>query len=198
MIDKPYAPACDRNQKPILKILRESFVNVTTVLEIGSGTGQHAMYFAGNFPQLIWQPSDLKEKLAGIKYWLSEASLCNIKEPLVLDVNNFQSSNILYDAIFTANTFHIMDWNTIRNTILLIGKLLRINGKFIVYGPFKFNGVFTSKSNEQFDLYLKSENKNMGIREFIKLEEMANQEGLVFKHRYNMPANNELLEFVKR
>jgi len=193
---KPFSAACERNRDPILAILREHLRGHERILEIGSGTGQHAVYFARCFPGIIWQTSDREENLQGIKAWLSEAGLSNTPAPLHLDVRASWPEET-YDVVFTANTLHIMSWGEVISFFEGLGGVLKERGVLIVYGPFNENGQFTSPSNADFDLSLRSQNPKMGIRELEKVVALAKSQGLHGMTRHPMPANNQSLVFRK-
>jgi cyclopropane fatty-acyl-phospholipid synthase-like methyltransferase len=190
--DKSYSSACDRNRDPILAVLREHFADRHHVLEIGSGTGQHAAYFAAALPHLTWQTSDLEENLPGIQAWLDEAALPNAPAPIALDVNGplpFAG----YDAVFSANTLHIMSWLEVQRFFLRLNELVAADFKLAVYGPFNYGGRFTSESNAAFDASLKARAPHMGIRDFEAVDKLARAVGLKLIADVAMPANNRTL-----
>ncbi|MGY0634794.1 DUF938 domain-containing protein [Luteimonas sp. A478] len=190
---KPHAPACDRNRDPILAVLREHFADRRRVLEIGSGTGQHAVHFAQAMPWLQWQASDVAENQPGIRAWLDDAQLLNAPAPVVLDVA--QSPWPAVDAVFTANTLHIMGWDAVQAFFSGVGQVLADadGGKLVAYGPFKYDGAFTSDSNREFDAWLKARDPQSGIRDFEAVDELANDAGLRLVTDLAMPANNRCL-----
>lgn len=188
-----YSEACDRNKDPILKILKEIFSDIDEVLEIGSGTGQHAVYFGQNLPHVTWQTSDLPENHAGIQAWLDKNIPTNVKAPLALDANQRPWPVNSTGAIFTANTLHIMSWNSVENLFQGIGETLIGGGILCVYGPFRYNGSYTSESNAYFDKTLKLRDPLSGIRDFEAVNELALQQGLSFVKDYPMPANNQTI-----
>jgi len=190
--DKPHAPACDRNREPILAVLREHFADRKQVLEIGSGTGQHAVYFAAALPHLRWQPSDVAENLAGIRMWLDDASLQNVMPPLAFDVNG-PWPRARFDAVFSANTLHIMSWGEVQRLFEGLDSLLTSDAKLAVYGPFNYGARFTSDSNAAFDQTLKQRSSAMGIRDFEAVDELARSIGLELVEDRAMPANNRTL-----
>ncbi|MCH9696518.1 MAG: DUF938 domain-containing protein [Gammaproteobacteria bacterium] len=195
--DKRFAPACERNREPILAILESAFQSVKTVLEIGSGTGQHAVYFARNMPWLMWQPSDLKDNLTSIQAWSEEAGLGNLLPALELDVDQGQWPQQYFDAIFTANTLHIMSWNHVQMFMQNAAGRLNLNGYLGIYGPLNYNGQYTSSSNAQFDQWLKQQSQHSAIRNFEDMCVLAGQHALQCQHDHAMPANNRLLLFRK-
>ena len=195
---KPYSAACDNNRQPILEIIEVLFAGCREVLEIGSGTGQHAVYFAQKLSHLIWHSSDLQENHAGIELWLHEANLPNTPPPLKLDVTRAHWSELKVDAVFCANTIHIIGWDAVKAMIAGAGKLLPDNGLLVLYGPFNYNNAYTSESNARFDIWLKQRDPESGIRNFEDVDELANAAHLYLQHDYAMPANNRLLCWVKQ
>ena len=195
---KPYSVACDNNRQPILEIIEVLFANCKEILEIGSGTGQHAVYFAEKLPHLIWHSSDLQENHAGIELWLSEAKLPNTPPPLILDVTRAHWPELNVEAVFCANTIHIIGWDSVKAMIAGAGKLLPDNGLLVLYGPFNYNNAYTSESNARFDIWLKQRDPESGIRNFEDVEKLANAAGLYIQQDYAMPANNRLLCWVKQ
>lgn len=187
--DKPYAPACDENRDPILGVLRPRLQMARSVLEIGSGTGQHAVYFAKALPQLTWQTSDVPMHLPGIRLWLTEASLPNLPPPLELDVAAVWPAGP-YDAVFSANTAHIMSEARVLDLLHGVSHLLSENGLLIWYGPFNRDGQFTSESNQRFDAMLRAQDPAMGIRDLTWLETQAHPLGLILDECLSMPVNN--------
>lgn len=197
MQSRPFSQASENNKGPILTVLKEAFTSASMVLEIGSGTGQHAVYFSQALPHLVWQPSDRSENLPGINLWLAEAKHGNVLPPLVLDVTQADWPSH-FDAVFSANTAHIMSWDTARHMITEVGHRLPVGGVFALYGPFNYHGEYTSASNHDFDVYLKSINSLQGIRDFEQVEQVANQARLYLQKDHAMPANNRLLVWEKR
>lgn len=189
---KPFSPHCERNQAPILQALRPHFRPCNRVLEIGSGTGQHAVFFAAALPGTIWQTSDVAENLPGIRMWLEEAGLPNLPEPLELDVNGAWPDT-QFDAAFTANTLHIMSWPEVQTLFAALDRVLEPQATLAVYGPFNYDGKFTSDSNRDFDAWLKSRSPLSGVRDFEAVDALANAIGLRLVKDYAMPANNRLL-----
>jgi Protein of unknown function (DUF938) len=193
MIDKPYSTACERNREPILAVLRKYFVGRQWVLEIGSGTGQHAAYFAAAMPQLIWQTSDRSENLPGMQLWLDETALPNTPAPLTLDVVAGPWPSARYDAIFSANTLHIMSWPEVQTLFAALPAATTADALLAVYGPFNFGGKYTSASNASFDESLRQRAPHMGIRDFESVDALADRAGFALLEDVAMPANNRLL-----
>ncbi|GGB88489.1 methylase [Marinobacterium zhoushanense] len=196
-LDKPFSQACENNKTPILEVLRQAFRDRTRVLEIGSGTGQHAVHFAAELSHLEWQTSDLAENHPGIQLWLAEAQLPNLYPPIELDVTQRHWPQG-FDAVFTANTTHIMPWEAVIEMIGRIGEALPEGGRFCQYGPFNYGGRYTSESNARFDIWLKQVEPSQGIRDFEAVETLARQAGLELLADHELPANNRLLEWIKR
>ncbi len=192
-LNKPYSQACENNKQPILSIITPLLVNAKAVLEIGSGTGQHAVYFAQNLPHLIWYTSDLPQHHNGIKSWLEETKLPNLQPPLALDVSRTQWPAIDIDAVFSANTAHIMHWHEVECLFAGVGDLLPDGGRFLLYGPFNYNNQYTSDSNRRFDAWLKADDPGKGIRNFEDLDSLALQAGMKLEADSPMPANNRIL-----
>jgi len=190
---KPYSPSCDQNREPILAVIVPLFADRQQVLEIGSGTGQHAVYFAGKLPHLHWHTSDQPVYHAGIRAWLDEAGLPNVYPPLTLDVRQAAWPELPVDAVFSANTLHIMGWDAVEACFAGVGKLLPAGGLFAVYGPFNYNGQYSSASNARFDQWLKQQDPASGIRDVADLGVLANKAGLVLQADYAMPVNNRIL-----
>jgi cyclopropane fatty-acyl-phospholipid synthase-like methyltransferase len=192
-MSKQFSAACERNREPILAILRDAFAASHRVLEIGSGTGQHAAYFAARLPHLIWQTSDLPQNHPSILAWQQEAALPNLLPPLALDVAGGAWPSGPYDAVFSANTCHIMAWQEVCAMFAGIGCVLQPGGVLGIYGPFNYGGQFTSASNAQFDATLKAQAPHMGIRDVEAVNRLAAEQGLALAADHPMPANNRLL-----
>jgi cyclopropane fatty-acyl-phospholipid synthase-like methyltransferase len=188
-MDKPFAPACERNREPILGVLRDHLPAHARVLEIGSGTGQHAVHFAAALPGIVWQASDREENLAGIRAWLDEAALPNTPPPLALDVSGVWPGE-RYDVVFTANTFHIMPWPCVERLFAQLPQVTPPAGVLIVYGPFNYRGQYTSPSNAAFDAWLKAQSPLQGIRDFEAADALARKAGFALVEDRAMPANN--------
>jgi cyclopropane fatty-acyl-phospholipid synthase-like methyltransferase len=198
MTDKPFAPACERNRDPILSVLRTHFADRTHVLEIGSGTGQHAVHFAAALPHLVWQTSDVPENLPGIRLWLDEANLPNTPAPIELDVGGDAWPADRYDALFSANTLHIMSWPEVERFFANIANIATPDAKLAIYGPFNYDGQFTSESNAAFDESLKARAPHMGIRDIEAVDALARKAGFAMIDDVAMPANNRTLVWQRR
>lgn len=167
-------------------------------MEVGSGTGQHAVYFAERLPYLVWHTSDRLENHNDIQAWLDEACLSNTRSPIPLDTSRDSWPNIEVDGVFSANTAHIMHWTDVKALFSGVGALLLENGLFVLYGPFNYNNEFTSESNAQFELWLKSRDPCSGIRNFQDLDQLANKADMVIREDIEMPANNRILCWKKQ
>lgn len=194
---KPFAEACERNREPILQVLRQRFTLPGSVLEIGAGTGQHAVHFAASLPHLQWQPTDCAANLAGIGEWVSEAALPNLRAPMELDVRDREWPVRTVDYVYSANTVHIMGWPEVELMFAGIARVLRSGGVFCLYGPFNRDGQFTSESNRAFDASLRARGPQMGIRDDQALQALGRQHGLVFADEHAMPANNRVLVWTR-
>jgi cyclopropane fatty-acyl-phospholipid synthase-like methyltransferase len=194
---KQYSEACEQNRRPILGILQNEFAEAHHVLEIGSGTGQHAVYFSRHLPHLQWQTSDLGENHASICAWLTEAGSGNALPPLLLDVCGDDWPATRYDGVFSANTTHIMSWSAVEHMFAGVGKQLEAGGRFCLYGPFNYGNRYTSPSNRQFDLWLKNRDAMSGLRNFEDLDELAGNHGMILRADHEMPVNNRLLVWEK-
>jgi cyclopropane fatty-acyl-phospholipid synthase-like methyltransferase len=193
MIEKPYSAACDRNRDAILAVLHDHFAGRRSALEIGSGTGQHAVYFAKALPHLTWQASDRAENLGGICAWLDEAELANTPPVLEFDVRQPVWPAQRYDAVYSANTLHIMSWAEVERLFARLPEVLAADARLVVYGPFNYGGRFTSASNADFDVSLKAQAPYRGIRDFEAVDGLARASGLELLEDRAMPANNRCL-----
>jgi cyclopropane fatty-acyl-phospholipid synthase-like methyltransferase len=159
------------------------------VLEIGSGTGQHAVHFARALPQLTWQSSDRVENLAGIRAWLDEAALPNTPAPLELDVTDAWPSGP-FDAVFSANILHIMAWPEVQECFARLPAITSDDATLIIYGPFNYQGDYSSDSNAAFDQWLKARGAHMAIRDAEAVDALATAAGFTLIEDRAMPANN--------
>ena len=196
-LNKPYAESCDQNRNPILSVIKPLLLDRHSLLEIGSGTGQHAVYFAAELPHLCWYTSDKPECLEGIGLWIQEARLENVQVPFPLDVTQSDWPEITVDAVFSANTLHIMSWEQVESFFKGISSILNSEGLVIIYGPFNYNYSYTSESNARFDAWLKDRDPLSGIRDFEAVNNLAQNAGLRLVKDYAMPANNRILCWEK-
>lgn len=197
MVAKPHAPATERNRDPILAVLRRHFADRRRVLEIGSGTGQHAVHFAAALGHLCWQCSDVAENLPGIRAWLDAAALANTPSPVDLDVNASWPTQ-RFDAAFSANTLHIMGWSEVERMFAGLNGVLDADAVLVIYGPFNVGGRFTSESNAAFDASLRAADPRRGIRDLEAVDALARGIGFKRVEDVAMPANNRSLVWRRR
>ena len=193
----PFSSAAERNRQPILEVLRELLPDEGTVLEIGSGTGQHAVFFAQNLPGLTWQATDREENLAGLEARFLAEGNDRILPLLNLDVLSDPWPGRSYDAAYSANTAHIMSWEAVIAMFAGVGAHLVGGTRFCLYGPFNIDNRFTSPSNAQFDAHLREQDPQMGIRDMDAVENLANLHRMKLEQKVAMPANNFILVFQK-
>ena len=191
----PVSEACERNKGPILAILASAFANTRKVLEIGSGTGQHAVHFAAHLPHLLWQPSDTGAYLPGLRERIAVEGTPNLLPALELDVRDQPWQVESVDAIFTANTLHIMGWAAVQDLFRGVGAVAP--ALLCIYGPFRYGGKYTSASNADFDSYLRTRDPDSGIRNFEDVNTLSGEQGLHLLADHAMPANNQLLIWQK-
>jgi len=191
----PFSQAAEKNKEAIADVLNTWIGSRKSILEIGSGTGQHAVYFAQMYPQVVWQCADQISYHEGLNQRIEQSGLRNLPPPLVLEAATFDWSRVNADIVFSANTAHIMPWEAVQATMKGVSNLLNPDGIVLWYGPFNIDGAFTSPSNADFDKFLKSEAPHMGIRDRAAMEQEAHQNGLVLKKSIPMPANNQILVF---
>jgi len=196
MSDLPFSDACERNREPILGVLQEVLPETGLVLEIGSCTGQHVVYFAAAFAGLTWQPSDQNEYLAGLAGRIARQAGANVLSPLELDVTKTWPAR-QFNAVYSANTAHIMHWGAVCAMFAGTGSALLPGSPFCLYGPFNEGGCFTSKSNQEFDSSLRARDPGMGIRDLEALESLASDHHMELVQQFRLPANNSLLVFRK-
>jgi Protein of unknown function (DUF938) len=193
----PFSEACERNKGPILEVLRVAFADRTQVLEIGSGTGQHAVHFAAHLPHLTWHPTEQLAYLPDLGARVKLEGPHNLRAPTVLDVNQTVWPLRAADAMFTANTLHIMAWAEVVALYRGLDGVLSRGGVLCVYGPFRYHGRYTSDSNRDFDRMLQERDPLSGVRDIQDLTALAAQYGLRLRADHDLPAHNRLLEFVK-
>ncbi|MBV6422356.1 MAG: hypothetical protein NAOJABEB_00134 [Steroidobacteraceae bacterium] len=189
----PESPASERNKRPILEVIAPVFAQTRLVLEIGSGTGQHAVFFARALSHLRWQPSDRADWLPILRERCAREGPANLAVPIELDVSLSRWPAEGADGVFTANTLHIMAWPEVQALFAGVGRVLRRPGSLAVYGPFRYAGAFTTPSNAAFDESLRARDPASGIRDFEAVDALARAEGLALVADYAMPANNQLL-----
>jgi SAM-dependent methyltransferase len=189
--------ASERNKGPILEILAGTLARSRSVLEIGSGTGQHAVHFATHLPHLSWQPSDRPDYLPGLRERIALEGPPNLRPAIELDVHDLPWPVEPVEAVFTANTVHIMEWDAVRDLFRGLAAVLRAPGVFCVYGPFRYGGHYTSASNAKFDEYLRSRDPRSGIRDFESVNTLSSEQGMHLLDDHAMPANNHMLVWHK-
>jgi len=194
---KNFSESCEKNKHPILEILQVELAEPATVLEVGSGSGQHALFFSEQLPHLQWQPSERPGVVEDLRCNLAESDQGRLKKPLSLDVDQLPWNVAPASVVFSANTLHIMPLESVENFFRGTGATLQPGGKLCVYGPFNFNGQFTSESNAKFDRSLKDKDPKQGIRDFEQLNGFAERNGLVLFKDHAMPSNNRLLVWQK-
>ncbi len=193
----PFSAACERNKDPILDVLRIRFADRGRVLEIGSGTGQHAVHFARALGHLIWHPTEQLIYLSDLAERVKLEGTPNLRAPALLDVRQALWPLRGVDAIFTANTLHIMSWSEVAALFHGIGGVLSPGGVLCIYGPFRYAGRHTSDSNREFDLMLRERDPESGLRDLEAVSALAQQYGLRLDADHDLPANNRLVVFTK-
>jgi SAM-dependent methyltransferase len=193
----PNSEACERNKGPILEVLRNAFADRGHVLEIGSGTGQHAVHFAAQLPHLVWHPTEQLKYMPDLDARIKQQGSANLRPPAVLDVRQAVWPLRQADAVFSANTLHIMSWAEVLDLFGGLGKILAAGGVLCIYGPFRYDGRYTSDSNRNFDHMLQERDPLSGLRDIQAVTTLASQYGIHLKVDHDLPANNRLLEFVR-
>ena len=194
---KPYSQACENNKAPILNKIKAYLTGKKKILEIGSGTGQHAVHFAKHLPNVIWQTADQAMHHEGINAWLDETELSNLIAPITLDLNHDWPVTEKYEAVYTANTLHIVSKPLVEKLIIGAAKHSQAQSHLFIYGPFNFNGKFTSESNQAFDAMLRERDPLSGIRDQEWVVSLAKRQGYELVQDHEMPANNRLLVFKR-
>ncbi|MDX5152518.1 MAG: DUF938 domain-containing protein [Acidiferrobacterales bacterium] len=201
-MEKPFAPSAERNREPLRDILKNVLTGSGLLLEIGSGTGQHAAYMAKDFPAYQWQPTDLPEKLDSINDWAADSGADNILPALALDLATDPNSADWpvkeADAIVCINTIHIVAWPLVVNLFRGVGKVIKRGGVMFVYGPYEYSDQPLEPSNLEFDEWLKLRDPNSGIRKFDDVNRLAEEAGLMLEMDQAMPANNRSIWWRKR
>lgn len=191
--DLPFSQACENNKQPILEVLASIFVDPGTILEIGTGTGQHAVYFASHLPHINWLPSDLPENVHQSAARIEQVQLENLSPPQILDVSKEPWPADYVNGVFSANTAHIMGWLEVEAMFRGVARRLTEGAAFCLYGPFNYEGEYTSDSNRRFDEHLHQQAPQMAIRDLNDLRELGVNVGLSLDQDIEMPANNRLL-----
>jgi cyclopropane fatty-acyl-phospholipid synthase-like methyltransferase len=193
----PFSEACERNKGPILEVLRIAFADRAQVLEIGSGTGQHAVHFAAHLTHLAWHPTEQLAYLPDLASRVKLEGTRNLRQPTVLDVKQSVWPLRSVDAIYSANTLHIMGWTEVEAMFRGVDAVLSPQGIVCVYGPFRYDGAYTSASNQDFDRMLQERDPLSGLRDLKELSALAGRHALRLRIDHDLPANNRLLEFVR-
>ena len=193
----PLSEACERNKGPILEVLRSALADRKQVLEIGSGTGQHAVHFAAQLPHLVWHPTEQLKYLPDLGARIKQEGSGNLRAPAVLDVKQAIWPLRSADAVFTANTLHIMSWDEVLDLFRGLSEILSSGGVLCIYGPFRYDGRYTSDSNRDFDRMLQERDPLSGLRDIHAVTAVAAQYGIALKLDHDLPANNRLLQFVR-
>lgn len=194
---KQSSPSCERNKEPILAVLREILAVPGLVLEIGSGSGQHAVHFARSLPHVEWQPTDVADNLPNISAWRDEAGLVNLREPLALDLFSDRWPVATAQAVVCINTIHIVSWEAVERLFAGAGRLLTPGGVMYVYGPYRYVERPLEPSNEEFDRWLKARDSASGVRLFEDVNRQAGLSGLMLAGDRAMPANNRSIWWIK-
>jgi SAM-dependent methyltransferase len=194
-MNKPYVESCDQNKQIIFDTIGPYIKG--DVLEIGSGTGQHAVFFAGQVADVLWQTSERSENLAGVVSWINDSGLANLMPPIELDVLG-EWPDAKYDLIYSANCFHIMGAEAVAASITEAGRRLKPGAVLAVYGPFNYNGEFTSASNQNFDSFLRARDPQSGIKDFEWIEKLASDAGMDLLQDVSMPTNNRTIIWQSR
>ncbi len=191
------SPAAERNKQPILEQLERLLPATGTVLEIASGTGQHALHFARELPAFVWQPTETDEGLhAALERRVAAAALPNLSPPRRFDVLDAATPAFAPDAVLCVNMIHIAPWSATDGLFRHGARLLpRAGSPLILYGPYKIDGEHTAPSNEAFDASLRSRNPEWGVRDLDAVTEVARQHGFELVERVGMPANNFVVVF---
>jgi len=196
-VNKPFSQACENNKQAILDVLKNVFDHPCDLVEVGSGTGQHAVFFAEHLPHITWLPTDQIEYLEGINQWVVEADLVNVKSPVQLNVRDKPWPFQQLEAVFAANTLHIMNWEAVEIFFARLGEYLQANAKFCSYGPYNKNGTYTSESNARFDQWLIQRDSLSGIRHLEDLVALGKLNKIELIAEVAMPANNMCLIWQK-
>ena len=195
---KMASPAAERNKDPILSVLRTLMPShETRVLEIGSGTGQHAVYFAGQLPQVLWTTSDLAIRHRDIKAWMDDAKRGNVSGPLEIEIGKHEIPVKAFDIVYVANVLHIVSWEKVKCLAEMLGRSQAVGSQLAIYGPFNYEGKFTSESNQEFDASLRANDPKSGIRDFEEISRILGEQGFDLVKDHAMPANNRFLHFKR-
>jgi SAM-dependent methyltransferase len=189
----PFSEACERNKDPILQVLSDAMAGCTHVLEVGSGTGQHAVHFALALPQIVWQPSETADAMPALRKRIFAEGPKNLRAPVFLDVTVTPWDVRKVDGVFTANTLHIMHWPQVEAFFANLPAVVKPETVLAIYGPFRYGGEFTSPSNGEFDEMLRARDPGSGVRDFEAVNALAEHAGFRLLADHRMPANNQTL-----
>ena len=195
--DLPFSQSCENNKAFILPVLQQVLADRSAVLEIASGTGQHACYFADNMSWLQWQPTEMAQNLATLHARCAALGGANLLQEQALDVRQESWPQWNIDAVFTANSLHIMAFSAVEKLFSALGKFAGEDVVLAVYGPFNYNGRYTSASNAGFDQWLAQQSPDSAIRHFEDVDRLAQASGFELQGDHAMPANNRLLVWAK-
>lgn len=196
-MQRPFSQACENNKQPILQVLADVLSDTSSVLELASGTGQHARFFAEHLPHLRWQPTDLAQNLPAVRQWCEDYTGDNLAVPLALDVCDRPWPLAIGDALFTANSVHIMAWSAVQALFTWLDAHAPVGNLLVIYGPFNYGGEYTSDSNARFDQWLAQQHPDSAIRDFEAVDQLARDAGYRLQGDYAMPANNRILVWQK-
>ncbi|EED32032.1 methylase [gamma proteobacterium NOR5-3] len=196
-MDLPFSQAAQNNCQPILQELHRLLADAGSVLEIGAGTGQHACAFAAAMPHLQWQPSEHPGSLDTLRPRCELAALDNLLSPIAVDICQGPWPSPWPDAVYTANTLHIVSRELVQTLFSVCAAQGALGSQLIVYGPFNYEGQYTSQSNANFDLWLKDRDPGSGIRDFEWVDSLATDAGYALQQDIAMPANNRLVVWRK-
>ena len=197
-MDLPFSLACEKNKGPILEVLLNVILSSDRrALEIGSGSGQHVEYFAPFFPQIEWFPTEIPKNFLRLTQWYDQTNISNIQKPTRLDIAKDDFPKLKFDVVYTSNTLHVMHWKECKVFFKLLGNRLREGSRAIFYGPFKYEGQFTSDNNALLDESLKRDDPLMGIRSFEDVQNNMIKNGFELLEDFDMPDHNQMLVFQR-
>jgi len=198
MTPAPFYPDAEQNKDPILAVIRDVFTDPGTILEIGSGTGQHAVHFAAELPHLTWQPTEVDTQLPAIEQWRQSAGLANLLPPVPLDVATYSWPEASYDGAYSCNTAHIMALDLVERMLCGVARALRPGSHFCLYGPFRYGEQHSAPSNARFDVWLRARDPHSGVRDANHLDALALAAGLELVADHAMPVNNRTRVWLRR
>lgn len=193
----PIVESCLKNQRPILDVLGRFLPKNAKVLEVGSGTGQHAAYMTEHLPGIRWQPTEVRQRLTEVACWQKHCNRAEFLPPLELDVRQDIWPAGEVDAVFSANVVHFVSWPEVERMFIGAARVLKVGGQMILYGPYNYDGQFTSEGNVNLDLWLREQNPESGIKDFEQVLLLARKHHLHLRADEEMPANNRTLVFQR-